>query len=208
MAIITNYATLQTAISDYLNNSTLTTFLPNFTQNAEGKLYKKLRIRAMENALSVTIAAGVAAVPTSPAYLELKHAYVDVSPVVTLKRVPAQEIYAMFPVRSGGATPQYIANDGDNFIFGPYPNNVAVKGIYYGRLPALSASNATNWFTTNAPDLLLYASLLEAETFLVNDPRIAVWRLFYQDAFDAVAGEETRQRSSGGKLATRTAVAR
>jgi hypothetical protein len=54
MAVITNYATLQQAVADYLNRADLTSFLPNFTQACEMKLYRDLRIRAMETALSVS----------------------------------------------------------------------------------------------------------------------------------------------------------
>lgn len=203
MALITNFATLQQATADYLNRSDLTTFLPNFLQNAESTLYKTLRIRAMENALNVTIASGVAAVPTSPVYVELKYAYVNTSPVKPLTRVTPGEIYALYPDRSGGAVPRLIATEGDNFIFGPYPGAYTVKGIYYGRLAALSGSNTTNWFTTYAPDLLLYGSLLEAEPFLANDPRIPVWAALYKRAYAAVESEEKGQQTSGSKLATR-----
>jgi hypothetical protein len=205
MAIITNYATLQTAIGDYLGRSDLSGFYPNFTQNAETLIYKNLRIRAMETALSVTISSGVAAIPTSPALLELKYAYVDVSPVQVLDRVPPDMIRARWPVRSGGSIPRDIAIEGANFIFGPNPGNYTIKGIYYAQFSALSGSNTTNWFTTNAPDLLLYGSLLQAEPFIKNDPRLPVWEALFRASYDAVANEEKRQRSSGGSIATRLA---
>lgn len=205
MAVITDYATLKTAVSDYLARSDLSGFVPNFVQNCESQIYKSLRIRAMENALSVTIASGVAPVPTSPVFVELKYAYVSTTPVQSLDRVPPDMIYARWPVRSGAEIPRDIAVAGSNFIFGPYPGNYTVEGIYYGRLAALSDSNTTNWFTTYAPDLLLYGALLEAEPFLKNDGRISVWQTFYQRAYDAVQGEEKRQRSSGGSIATRVA---
>src|SRR5688572_30770843 len=149
MAIITNYSTLQTALSDYLNRSDLTSFLPNFTQACEMKLYRDLRIRAMETALSVTISSGVATIPTSPALVALKYAYVDGAPVQSLDHVPPDDIYARYPTRSGAEKPRLIAMEGTNFIFGPYPGNYTIKGIYYARLTPLSGSNTTNWFTTN-----------------------------------------------------------
>lgn len=203
MAVITNYATLLQAVADYLNRSDLTTFIPNFLQNAESTLYKTLRIRAMENQLTLTVTGGVASIPTVPLYVELKHAYVATSPVKPLQRVAPEQIYTMFPTRSGGAVPKYIAIEGDYFIFGPYPSNVTVQGVYYGRLAALSGTNTTNWFTSYAPDLLLYGALVEAEPFLVGDERVQTWARFYQRAYDAVQGEEMRQKSSGSKLSTR-----
>lgn len=203
MAIITNYATLQTAVGDYLNRSDLSTFLPNFTQNAEMKLYRDLRIRAMETALSVTISSGVATVPTSPALVQLKYAYVDGSPVQPLDHVPPDMIYARYPVRSGSHMPVDIAIEGTNFIFGPYPGNYTIKGIYYARLSPLSGSNTTNWFTTNATDALLYGSLLEAAPFLGDDPRIPMWQIAFDMAIKSIKAEETRARNSGGSIATR-----
>lgn len=205
MAQITDYATLKTAVADYIARSDLSGFVPNFIQNAESTIYKTLRIRAMENALSVTIANGVAAVPTSPVFVALKYAYVATTPVQPLDRVPPDMIYARWPVRSGAEIPRDIAVAGSNFIFGPYPGNYTVEGIYYGRLAALSDSNTTNWFITYAPDLLLYGALMDAAPFLKDDARIPVWQAFYQRAYNAVKDEEVRQRSSGGSIATRRA---
>lgn len=201
MAIITSYATLQTAIGDYLNRADLSTFLPNFTQGAEGKLYKSLRIRAMETALSGTIAGGVLAVPSD--YLELKFAYITTSPVQFLARVTPESIYTDYPTRSGAGIPQAIARQGSDFIFGPYPGDYTVNGIYYARLTALSASNTTNWFTANAPNLLLYGSLLEAEPFLGNDPRLPMWKAMFDYEFKAVQDEERRESRSGSVPRTR-----
>jgi hypothetical protein len=203
MAVITSYATLQTAIGDYLNRSDLTSFLPNFTQNAEQTLYRSLRIRAMETALSGTISGGVLALPAD--FLELKYAYVNTTPVKSLDKVAPDQIYSKWPVRSGTAEiPEAIAVEGSNFIFGPYPGGYAVAGIYYAKLTALSASNTTNWFITNAPDLLLYGSLLEAEAFILGDPRIPLWKAYYDQAYKSVEMQERRGKyGSGGSIAQR-----
>jgi hypothetical protein len=204
VAIITTYATLQTAIGDYLNRADLTSFLPNFTQACEMKLYRDLRIRAMETALSVTISSGVATIPTSPALVQLKYAYVDGSPITSLDHVPPDVIYAKYPNRSSSAEiPRLIAMEGTNFIFGPYPGNYTIKGIYYARLTPLSASNTTNWFTTNATDALLYGSLLEAAPFLADDPRVQMWKAAFDIAVDSIKKEEVRSRNSGGSIAAR-----
>ena len=203
--VITDYPSLKQTVADYLDRSNLNAFIPNFIQNCESTLYKTLRIRAMENSLSVTTSSGVAAVPTSPAYIELKYAYVDSSPVTPLTRVLPEQIYELSPDRSvTTTTPKYIATSGDNFIFSKVPaDGVNIRGIYYGRLTPLSGVNTTNWFTTYAPDLLLYGSLLEAEPFISTDARIATWQLMYQRAYKAVDSEEKRQQHSGGKLSAR-----
>lgn len=206
MAAITNYTTLLAAVADYLNRSDLTSFVPNFVQACEMKLYRDLRLRAMETALSVTISSGVAAVPASPAFLDLKFAYVNTSPVQSLDMVPPDQIYAKYPVRSGAAEiPQLIAVEGSNFIFGPYPGDYTIKGIYYAKLaPLATSTNETNWFTTYATDALLYGSLMEAESFLVGDERIPVWKMGFEYALRSIEKHERRGRyGSGGSIAQR-----
>lgn len=201
MSVITDYSSLKTAVADYLARSDLSSYVPNFIQNCESTIYKNLRIRAMETALNVTIASGVATVPTD--FVALKYAYVNMVPVQTLDWQPPEMIYAHYPVRSGADIPLEISIEATNFIFGPFPGNYTVKGIYYARLAALSDSNTTNWFTSYAPDLLLYGALLDASPFLKDDKRIPVWQMFYQRAFDAVSNESQRQRSALGSIATR-----
>lgn len=205
MAIVTDYTSLLQAVADYLDRAELVSFIPNMVQSCESTLYKTLRIRAMENAMSVTTASGVAAVPTSPAYVELKFAYVNSTPVTPLTRVLPEQIYELSPNRgTTTSTPLYISHEATDFTFSPYPvDGTVVKGIYYGRLDPLSGVNLTNWFTDNAPELLLYGALLEAQPFLGADPRMAVWLALYQRAYASVESEEKRQKLSGGKLVAR-----
>jgi hypothetical protein len=143
LARITDYTSLCQAVADYLDRPNLVQFIPNFIQNCEGTLYKSLRIRAMENALSVTVASGVAALPTSPAFVELKFAYVNASPVQPLDRVLPEQIYQLHPDRSGTtSTPTKISTEGEYFTFSPKPaDGVVIKGIYYGRLDSLSVAS-------------------------------------------------------------------
>lgn len=202
MAKITDYNSLVTAVTDYLARSDLTPFIPNFIQNTEEKLYGTLRIRTMETALTGTIANGVLAVPAD--YLELKYIYLDSSPVVFLERTTPEIIYTKY--RSNSGRPLEIAREADNFIFGPTPDgSYDVAGIYYKKLTALSTSNTTNWFTANAPELLLYGALLEAQPFIRNDARIATWQTLFDQSYMRVDRQNKRERTSGSTLATRTA---
>jgi hypothetical protein len=50
VAIITNYATLQTAIADWLNRTDLTSVIPNFVQNAEARFKRDPRVRDPDTA--------------------------------------------------------------------------------------------------------------------------------------------------------------
>lgn len=202
MALITSYDTLVTAITDYLARSDLSSFVPNFLQNCQGKIYRSLRLRTMETALSGTIASGVLAVPSD--YLELKYAYLTTSPSTFLERTTPELIYTKWRDRTASGRPLEIAREAETFIFGPFPDDTySVAGIYYKQLTLLSASNTTNWFTTNAPEVMLYGALLEAQPFLMNDKRIQTWQGLYEQALETVKRADRRENYSGSTLATK-----
>jgi hypothetical protein len=172
----------------------------------ESRIYRELRIKTMETALSGTISSGVMSLPTD--YVELKSAYVDGTPIAKLQRQSIDYIYEKYPYRSSTGKPKFIGREGTNFIFGPYPDSgYTVKGIYYARLPSLSISNTTNWFTINAPDILLWASLCEAEPFLKNDERSVVWEAKYQSAKAAIEAEDDKEQYSGSPLTAKPSFA-
>ena len=201
MAIITNYSTLKTAIADYLTRDDLTSFVPNFIQNAENKLYRTLNLRNEETALSVSISSGVAAVPSD--FKMLKFAYYNATPAELLRWVSVNEIYNDYPDRSETGYPDIISREGTNFVFGPVSVDGTLKGIYWKKLTSLSDSNTTNWYTSNAPDVLLYGALLEAAPFIHNDARIPVWREFYLEAVDTLRKENDNAEVSYGSLTQR-----
>lgn len=57
----------------------------------------------------------------------------------------------------------------------------------------LDANNSTNWLTIYAPNMLLYASLLEATPFLKNDERIPTWQSMFQEQVQNVTEEDKEQ---------------
>ena len=200
---IATYSELQTAVGNWLNRGDLSSYIPDFITLGENRIYRELRIRTMETALSSAISSGVVALPSD--YIGLKSAYVDGSPTQWLERSSVESIYEKYPTRSSNGKPKFIAREGSNFIFGPYPDSAyTIKGIYYKRLTTLSVSNTTNWFTTNAPGILLYASLLAAEPFIKNDPRLILWQGEYDKERAGIQFEDDREGLSGSSLRSRT----
>ena len=114
-----------------------------------------------------------------------------------------EELYNDYPDRSRTGTPSLIAREGTNFVFGPVSIGGTLKGIYYAKLTALSDSNTTNWYTTNAPEVLLYGALLEAQPFIMNDARIQTWGQMYQGAIDSIRDEHKNAEFSRGSLVQR-----
>jgi hypothetical protein len=186
MAIIVDYTTLQTAVSDYLVRSDLSSFVAGFIQNWEERFYRQPKNFGnwMESSLNSTIASSVIAVPDD--YLALKYAYVDGSPASRLDRVSLNQIYGTFPRGGGTGRPSWIARDATNFVFGPEPDDeYTIKGVYWAKpelMRSFAGDAAAHWIIVNAPDLPLYGALLEATPFLQNDKRIPTWQGFYDMA--------------------------
>lgn len=186
MAVITSYSTLQTAVADYLARSDSTTWIPNFIQNWEEKFYRQPKNFGswMEASLSSAIASSVIAVPSG--YLAMKYAYVNGSPSSRLDRKSLNQLYGAYPRGGDTGLPIWYARDASNFVFGPAPDsNYTIKGTYWAKptlLRSFASDAAAHWIIVNAPDLALYGSLLEAESFSKNDKRLGVWQGFYDTA--------------------------
>lgn len=199
MAAITTFATLKTEIAAWLHRSDMTTDIAGFAQFGQNRVYRDLRIRCMESSFSTAISSGTIALPTR--YRSLKFAYIDGTPVQALHRKDAEFIHYNYPTRSADGKPQFIARQGETFIFGPYPDSAyTVKGIAYCGLAALSADGDTNWFIENCPELLLFASLCEAAPWMGKDDRVALWEKKYAQIADQVQRENDREEFSGSPL--------
>jgi hypothetical protein len=76
------------------------------------------------------------------------------------------------PNPSSTGTPRFYASfDVNNFIIAPTPNsNFNVEVHYYYRPASLTTDDSgSTWISTNAPDALLYATLIEAYTFMKGE---------------------------------------
>jgi hypothetical protein len=201
VAIITSYSTLQTAIGDYLSRSDLATFLPNFTQTWEEDFYREPKNWGswMESTLSVTITSNVATVPSD--YLGLKLAYISGQNSPPLKRISLDQLYQRYPRAGSTGVASYIARNGANLEFGPIPASGTLKGTYYAK-PIVLRTALTNWLTINAPDLLLYGSLVSAEPFIKNDERVTLWQSLYTMNLESYRNQFKEEDYSGSPPAT------
>jgi hypothetical protein len=194
---ISTYAELSTAAANWLTRSDLTSQIPDFITIGEAEIFRKLRIREMETTFSTAISSGVVALPTG--YKELKFAYINARPVSKLDRKAASWIYEKYPTRSADNRPKFIAREGSNFIFGPYPDSdYTVTGVYYKNLGPLSSS--AHAVFTNNPDLYLYATLVAAEPYIKNDKRLPMWKEEFGRILTSVQMESDKEDESGGGL--------
>jgi hypothetical protein len=196
----TTYTTLLAEVASFLGRGDLTSHIPTFVQFAQARINRDVRAREMvtkDAAFSIT--GEYVNLPTG--FLEVKHFYLNTSTRQTLE-----------PMDAGGMTehttsdqPKYFSVEGGQFRFSPVPNATYTATLIYYVKPAtlVTTSAETNTlFPTVAPDLYLYASLLEAESFIQNDPRLVTWAQAYQRGVESL-NSSTKGSRHGGPLATR-----
>lgn len=96
--------------------------------------------------------------------------------------------------------PQYYADyDYETFFFAPTPDAAyELELAYYERPEPLSSDNQTNWTTQYAPQIILFASLMEAMPFLKASERIPEFQGLYQAAIEAIAKEDAERLIDSG----------
>lgn len=176
---LSTYANLQNQVKSFLHRASLLDAVgadnvPDLIRLGEIFIFRKVRAPEMEATLSGQIdgTTGTLSVPSD--YAALKHARIVMSPSRPLKMRATRWILEKYPLRSADGIPAFIGRDGGSFIFGPFSDSAyTVAGVYYAK-PTSIASSANTLFVAN-PDVYLYASLAEAEAYIKNDKRIALW---------------------------------
>lgn len=178
---ITTYAELQTTVANYLHRADLTSAIPDFIAMAEWRIARDLRVSQLLTATAVTISPGGATSALPTGFLTLLN--VSIENGAELQYVPPDAIDRI----SGAGVPWVYTMLGSNISVAPtWTDGGNLSLTYFKKETALSDANTTNWYILNAPDTLLYATLLEAAPYLLNDNRIDVWDKYYQRGIAAV----------------------
>ena len=197
---INTYSTLQTAVANWLDRNDLTDRIPEFISLAEATFNRVLRLRAMETTVADTTPSGSKedALPTG--YLQMREVHLATTPVVSLSYITPE---IMYRIRAGSTSgkPNSYTIVGDNILFGPTPDGAYDYSMtYYKAFDALSDAAPTNWLITNAPDLYLYGALLQAEPFLMNDERVALWERGVRQVINDLQQQDDKDRHSGSEM--------
>lgn len=187
---ITTYATLQTAIANWLHRDDLTDVIPDFITGAEalinygGVNLPSLRTGDMETSATVTITNGAGTLPAD--FLEARRVIALTSPNTVLEAVSPEFGTYEFAGAGAGWARAYSISGTTLTTYPSSSSNVSV--LYYAKVPALSVSNTTNWLLTKSPMVYLYGSLVQSAPFVGDDARAQVWGELYRNA---VAGLRT-----------------
>jgi hypothetical protein len=192
-----NYDTLCTDVVAYTergSDTALSTQLPRLVMLAENRIATGLRILGTREVAQSTFTAGNPIVP-KPAYWRRTESfnYTDATGQRTQVLPRSIEFCRDYwPNPSTAGAPRYYADyDFDNFLVVGTPSaGFSFEILYIARLAPLSSSQGVNWLTANAPQLLLTATLLEAEIFLKNTARIQVREDAYNKALAGFQAED------------------
>ena len=199
MAIGT-YAELQTAGANWLDRDDLTDRIPEFIALAEARFNRVLRLRSMETKQTASTAAGQRNYALPADYIQMRNFQLNTSPLTVLSYV-TPEIYDRLWGGSTSGIPRFYTILSDEVSLGPIPGSVTtMEMLFYKRFTNLSTSNVRNWLLTYAPDVYLYASMLEAEPFIMNDARVPLWGQALDRAVSDLQEQDNKDRHSGSAL--------
>jgi hypothetical protein len=199
MAIAT-YSDLKTKIADYLGRTDLTSQIPDFITFAENRLRRDLRIRQMLKLVDATMTANDATLSLPADFLEMRDIHLNTTPIRVLEYLAPNIFYRNADVTTVGVPNRYTVLASE-FQFARIPDDAYnVRMLYYAAPTYLSDSNTSNVFLANCSDALLYASLGEAEPYLMNDERLATWAALYQRAIDTITTSDDRGEYAGVPL--------
>ena len=198
---INNYATLQTAVANWLDRSDLTDRIPEFIALTESRFNRLLRIRSMETvSTSISTSSGTREYALPTGYVQMKDFYLTTDPITPLSYVTPEMMNRIWAGSTKGKPGVYTII-GENVRLGPNPDAVYTTSmLYYKPFDALSDSAVTNWVILNAPDVYLYGTLLEAEPFLMNDQRLGLWATAFKQSLDDIQAQDNKDRHSGSEL--------
>jgi hypothetical protein len=201
MATITNYATLQSTIADYLNRADLTSQIQTFIQFAEADLNTRLRDRQMIVRAEATSDEEYVQLP--PDWLEALNLQI-VGGMSPLRYITLDESDIVNSTRYLTSPSFYSLMNGAIELVPKPAVPVDIEMVYYGKIPALSDAVTTNWLLAKAPDVYLYGALTHAAPFLMDDARIQVFGQIYLARVQSLQEESQKALHSGSPLIART----
>lgn len=193
---------LQTALISWTNAGISTAEAQDLITLAEDRIYREIRVKAMETQGSIAISSGVAAVPST--LIEVKDMHISSNPKYSLQRKTPDWIYSNYPNRSETGLPIFYAREGSNFIFGPNASDSYTVVVNYYARPTTAVGGTLSGILLSSPGLLLYAALAESEPFVGRDARLQVWESKYQQLKELVMKEDRQERFSGSPLTVTT----
>jgi hypothetical protein len=161
---ITTYAELQTAVTNWLDRTDLSSRIPEFIVLFEAALNRRLAVRQQMTSTTLTVTAGSATLPTD--YLLWKRLTWQGNPTRELEYVTPAFLSA-FNASGNSGSPTYFTIEGSTIKVGLL-DNTSLNILYAQKVPPLATTDP-NWLLTANPDAYLFGTLAAAKTFTSGD---------------------------------------
>jgi hypothetical protein len=192
---LASYSDLQISVQRFLKRQDLSDLIPDFIMLAEASLNRALRTTQQRTHYTIT--------PSTP-YVSLPS---DVAKVIKV---------------SYGGQPLNLIPESRTSPKAAYQRDVgyAIQGSklflqvpalgqqlyveYFQELEPLSDANTSNWLLEDAPDVYLFATLIQAAIFIRDDSRLQLWTQVYTQVLgDLTAGDADSQLPQNTPLTMR-----
>lgn len=173
----TTYSNLAALLEDYVEDDSaeFQGALQGVINRAEERILRDLDLSIWNTTQSSTTSDGVGDLVKAFSGAPVVHIFFDDAYEFAERRS-----LAFIRAYGGEGRPRYFYEDATRIYWAPTPDNgYTYKITYFARPTALSGSNQTNWLTEYAADLLLWASLVEAESFLIAPERVQEFEAKY-----------------------------
>ena len=176
-----NYAALSTAIQDYTENyeASFVANIPVFVQQAEQRIYNTIQFPSLRKNVTGLVS-------SSNKYLSCPNDFLAVYSMavfptggeyIFLLNKDVNFIREAYPQPTDTGTPKYYALFGPQssllteltFILGPTPDAAYNVELHYFYYPESIVTSGTSWLGDNFDTVLLYASLVEAYTYMKGE---------------------------------------
>lgn len=218
MATSTTFATLKQDVQRYLERGgsmatdpIVNEQIPRLINMAERRIARELKVQGFLTAVTTSLSAGQSVYDKPDRWRETISMNFGATVGSSVRRTPVfargyEYCRSYWPDSTETAPPEFYADyDYNHWLVVPTPDqNYPVEILYYELPPLLDDTTQTNWLTDQAPQLLLYATLLEAALFLKNDERIQTFQAMYDRAAAMLNGEDMekiRDRAASRKEA-------
>jgi len=180
-------------IEQYLERSdaAVVNQIPEFIMLAEFEIAQQIKTLGQIQVVESTMSAGNPIIPKPVRWRKTVSFNVSSGGTITPVFVRKYEYLRSYDSNAAQGLPLYYGDyNYDNWLVSPTPDQAySFEVLYYERIAPLSQQNQTNWLTQNAPNAMLYGTLLQAMPFLKNDQR-QIFQQKYTEAMTALKQED------------------
>jgi hypothetical protein len=191
---VMTYDSLTSTVLQYLERSdtAVVNAIPTFISLAEFEIAQAIKTLGQLQIVESTMTASNAILQKPARWRKT----VSMSVTVAGKKQPVylrkyEYLKNYWPDADQTDVPLYYADtDWEHWYIAPTPNLAyAFEVLYYERIAPLSSTNQTNWLTQNAPNAMLFGTLLQAMQFLKNDQRV-IFQQKYTESLQSLKSED------------------